>query len=390
MKLISNIKKFYAFSFFSDLLFIMPVIVLFWQQNGLSLTQIMFLQSIFAIAIVLFEVPTGVIADKYGRKHSISIGTIILIVGVGIYSLGFSFWQFALAEIVWALGLTFVSGTDSALVYETLKQSKKEKDFKKVWGNTKSFNYLATGTAAIIGGFVATYSLRANWYLEILTLTFALLLVLSFKEPKHYKIVEEKNYWKHTKESFKEAFTKKPLLFLVLFHALLATISRIGLWFYQPYMESSGLPLASFGIIWAAFTIFAISGSKLSHRLESKLSARWSLWFIILMMTLSMIFMSYWFALFGILFIFSQQFIRGFSPPVLQDYTNKILTPERRATLLSIQSLAGSLTFAVIGPIFGFIGDTYSLSTALLVSGISFLIAFSILMLWGRRINKKS
>jgi MFS family permease len=88
-------------------MFIIPVVVLFWQENGLSLTQIMILQALFAMSIVIFEVPTGVVADKQGRKRSMIYGSLFLILGALIYSLGHNFFQFFIAEFTWGIGACF-------------------------------------------------------------------------------------------------------------------------------------------------------------------------------------------------------------------------------------------------------------------------------------------
>ncbi len=386
MKLNSNIAKFYAFQFLGQLLFIIPIIVLFWQANGLSLTKIMILQSLFAISIVFWELPTGVFADKFGRKKSLVLGAFFLAAGLLVYSLGFTFWQFFAAEFIWAIGLCFISGADSAFIYDTLKQTKKEKNFKKVWGNATSFSLAAAAIGAIIGGFIATYSLRVGWYLSTISMIFLFFVALTFKEPKHYRRVKRQNYWEHTLESFRESFMNKNLLFVLLFSSLLSVVSKISLWFYQPYMQQSGLPLFYFGIVWASFSIFAIGGSKYAYNIERILGEKGSLWLMVALMVLSLIFMSYWFVIFGFAFIFIQQIVRGFSEPVLQDYShNHISDSRKRATLLSIQSLAGSLVFAITGPFYGYIADKYSLSNALLFTAVSFLIAFTLLMFWNAK-----
>ena len=387
-KVKSNIWKFYLANFFREWMFIIPVVVLFWQENGLSLTQIMLLQSLFAISIVVFEVPTGVIADKWGRKQSMIFGSLFLIAGAIIYGFGHNFLQFFFAEATWGIGACFFSGADVAFVYDSLKQTKKVKDFKKVLGNAKSFGYLAAGISGIIGGFVAVYSMRLNWFLTAIGMFFLFFIVLAYVEPKHFEKIGKKKYLKHTAESFKEAFTNKNILFMLLFYSFLAVIARISLWFYQPYLKASGWNIAYIGIIWASFTLFAIFGSKSAHKLEKHLGVSKSLWFMIILSTLSLIFMSYWFVLFGIIFIYLQQFLRGFNPPVLSDYTNQHLSAGKRATLLSIQSFSGNLLFAIIGPFFGWFADTFSLKFALFLTGVIFFLAFALLMLWNFKRNK--
>lgn len=383
-ELLANTKKYYLLNFFRECQFIIPVIVLFWQANGLSLSQIMLLQTIYALGIFLLEVPTGSYADRVGRKQSIVLGTFILFIGAVVYSLGTNFWQFAVAELFWALGTCYMSGANSALIYESLKQNKKEKNFKKVWGHVQSFGYLAVGITGIIGGFVAVHSLRFNWVLVSVFMLAMFFVALTLKEPKHLKKIEEKSYFKHVKESFIEAFSNKNLLFLLLFFSLLSAMSRITLWFYQPYLQQSGVDVVYFGFIWASFSLLAIFGSSSAHKLENFLGEKWSLWLMIILYCFGSIFMGFFFVLFGFLFIFMHQFIRGFNKPVLDDYTNRHLDQEKRATLMSIQSLAGSLVFAVLGPIYGWIADKFSLNTALIFTGVSFFIAFSILMIWNK------
>ena len=133
-KLKRNIWKIYLFNIFSSLTFFVPIIVLFWQDNGLNLTQIMILQSLFALAIVILEVPTGYFADIVGRKRSLILASFFLTIGVFVYSIGHNFYQFLIAEILWAFGVSLISGTDSAFIYDTLKDLKQEKLYKKIVG----------------------------------------------------------------------------------------------------------------------------------------------------------------------------------------------------------------------------------------------------------------
>jgi MFS family permease len=384
-----NIWKIYLFKFFVEFMLITPVVVLFWQENGLNLTEIMFLQAIFALSTFVFEVPTGVIADKMSRRLSLILGAIFLILGTFVYGLSHNFYQFAFAEIIWGFSICFFSGADSAFIYDSLKEIKKEDDFKKIWGNISSFGYIGGGASAVLGGFIAVYSLRLNWFLMIIPFSLALIIGLTLREPKHFKkIGRKKSYFIHTKESFKEALTNKNLLFLALFFALVESMGRVSLWFYQPYMLQSGIAIGLFGIIWASFTVFAVSGSKFAHKIDKKLREKASLWLIVILMCISSILSGFYLAFLGIIFIFMQQFVRGFSSPISQDYTNKHLSSEKRATMLSIQSLISRFSFIFIGPLFGFLADKLTLANALIIEGVSFFILFSVLMFWKYRRDK--
>jgi MFS family permease len=386
LKLEKNIPKFYAYKFLRECIFWIPIITLFWQNNGLSLTQIMILQALFAAGIFILEVPTGALADKIGRKYTLILSGIFSIIGFSVYAIGGNFWHFLIAELILAFAATFMSGADSAFIYDSLKQIKKEAEFKKIMGNAKSLAFLAAAISSTIGGFIAVYSLRATFVASIATLFFMFLISLNFNEPKTYGKIN-KSYQKHILESFKEAWNNKELLFLLLFYAFVSLFARINLWFYQPYMKESGLALVLFGIVWASFNLFAIIGSKFAHNVEKYLGEKNSLYFIAGGIALTTFLMGNLFAIIGIGFILLQQFIRGFNSPVLEDYTHKHLESHNRATLMSIQGMLASFMFFVLGPVFGWIADKFSLGFSLKAAGISAIVAFSLLFIWRAKNN---
>src|SRR3989338_9892438 len=108
MSIKSNIKLYYLFNLFRQSFFFAPVIFLFFQANNLSMTQILLLQSIYSIAIVLLEVPTGAVGDYFGKKTSISIGAFLFFLGLSIYSIGTNFFIFLVAELTAGLGSSLI------------------------------------------------------------------------------------------------------------------------------------------------------------------------------------------------------------------------------------------------------------------------------------------
>ena len=127
-KLRSNIWKYYLHEIFAGMFFSIPVIVLFWQNNGLTLTEVMILQSIFAVIVAALEIPTGYFADIYGRKPTLVLSGISIFIAILAYSLGHNFAQFLIAEVFFALGVSLASGTSSAFIYDTLVDLKEEQN----------------------------------------------------------------------------------------------------------------------------------------------------------------------------------------------------------------------------------------------------------------------
>ena len=105
---------------------VMPVVVLFYQDNGMGMHDIFVLKAIYSVAIVAMEIPSGWMADIWGRKKTLILGSILGSAGFLMYSFSYGFWAFVLAEIILGIGHSFVSGADSAMLFDSLKDAKKQ------------------------------------------------------------------------------------------------------------------------------------------------------------------------------------------------------------------------------------------------------------------------
>ena len=143
MQLKHNILKLYLLKGFLWFMVSMPIIVLFFQENGLTLTEVMILQSVYSLTVAITEIPSGYIADYFGRKNSIILSTIFIFSGYLIFS-NYSgaiypdgiFEIFILAEFLVAIGGSLMSGADSAIMYDTLLEIKQEEKYTEVEGKT--------------------------------------------------------------------------------------------------------------------------------------------------------------------------------------------------------------------------------------------------------------
>jgi len=146
-----NVVLLYAARLCGNLIFFIPVIVIFFQRQGLSMTQVMVLQTAFALAVVGLEIPSGFFADRVGRRPSIFLGAAAVTAACVVYGTGYGFGQFLIAELLWAVGASLISGADSAILYDTLLALGREKEYQKIEGHA-SFLGLSGAAAAAAAG----------------------------------------------------------------------------------------------------------------------------------------------------------------------------------------------------------------------------------------------
>lgn len=132
------IWRYYLYNFMGSFLFFSAVLVPFLTDWGnLSLFQVQLLQSWFAVWVFILDVPSGIIADKLGRKYTIALGCMVFAFGLILYGSFPSFPNFLLSEFILAVGLALVSGADEALLYEFLKEQGFENNSKKIFWSGK-------------------------------------------------------------------------------------------------------------------------------------------------------------------------------------------------------------------------------------------------------------
>ncbi len=156
----ANLWKLYLIQVCRWFLLLMPVLVLFYQENGLGLQDVFIVQAFFSVCIIVFEVPSGYFADRLGRRRSMLVGTTCGSLGFGIYALSHTLPEILCAQFFIALGGSFISGSDSALLYDTLIELKQSEQYQRIAGRLGSIGNFSEGIAGLLGGFLALISLR--------------------------------------------------------------------------------------------------------------------------------------------------------------------------------------------------------------------------------------
>ena len=343
----NNITKLKWIYFFKSLYFFSPIITLFYFSRSLNTFQVVSLEAILIIAVLFSEVPTGIIADKIGRKFSLSLLILLYIIGNIWTIFAFSYTQFIIIEILFGIGIAFGSGAIEALVYDTLKYQKKEKEMSKVWGSINSYSLIASVIAVIIGGYIARshdpkYFVLLIW-LFTLGAIIAFIISLSIKERKHQKEAKEVSPLILFKESTKHIFGNKSLRKIIYLSLFTLPFTHVIIFLFQPYFLVAGVPNAIWGVAMALGTLLGALLMKYAYRIERKIGMKKTIFLTTIFPGLLYLIMA--FIIGPVMSLIWYILLKGISnlrDPLFSQYQNDHINSHNRATVLSIISMCTS------------------------------------------------
>ncbi|MEM5814592.1 MAG: MFS transporter, partial [Candidatus Aenigmatarchaeota archaeon] len=352
----SNIWKMYLMNLLRGLHFFGGVLIPFFTDWAhLSYTQIMILQSWFMFWAFALEIPTGTVADYFGRRASIALGCFTWAAGALIYVSYPSFYVFMLGEFIFAIGAALISGADQALIYDSLKQSGEAKRSKSVFGRYASMGMLGILIASPVGGFLGSIDLRLPMLITSVPLALAGVLMLLVKEPYSAKKMESTRYLNVLKEGLRFFAKNRAIKILAIDMAFVGAITYTIIWFFQIMLKNAGVPITYFGFVHAAMVLAEIIvlnnfgrlkrlfGSKRNFLIASTLIP--GIMFVVAGTTTSLP-----------VILLSILLIGGFGltrSTLIQHYMNKHMPTARRATILSAASMLANFAIAAMDPFAG-------------------------------------
>lgn len=377
-----NLYRLYIIKASKWLMLYMPIVVLFYSENGLSMQDIFYVKSVGSISIILFSIPTGYFADVWGRRKTLIIGSMLGAIGYIGYATASTFWQFATSEAFLGMGVGFISGADSALLYESLKEAKQEKQYSKYEGYLISVGNFAEAVGALAGGFLASYSLRLPSICQAFIGLAAVPAAWSLIEPQHERRLDKGGFRAIGTIIQRSLFTRGPLRINLMLSSIIGCSTLTMAWFVQPYFKSIHLPIGWYGVCWTVLNLTVGLVSMYAYRIKLKLGH--SLTVVLVSLVLNALYLLTGSLLnpWSLTFIYLFYIIRGIATPVLKDLINQATDSETRATVLSIRDLMIRAMFSIIGPILGWVTDKYTIQQALISSGGVFLLLSAIILLF--------
>lgn len=346
MSVQKNIRKVYAVSFIGSCHFSGGVLVPFFTDWGkVSFAEIMILQIWFAAIMIALEIPTGTIADYFGRKISVAIGTAICAIGHAVYAAIPNFWIFAFAEFLLAVGLSLISGAEDALLYDSLKEIGCEEKSKNIFGRRRCFGLAGMIFAVPMGSIIAGYfGLRAPMMIEAAFCCLSFVIALGYREPQTGNIAERK-YGALMASGIKHVVCHPVLRVLSINGVLIFSFSFILVWLNQPALRDLGVNLKFFGFFHLLLSISQIVATNNFARLEKLAGSKKNYWFLcVLAPAAAFIVLAFSRNVFlsGCCFAVISGF--GISRWILdQNYMQKHIESYNRATVLSAVSMMRSM-----------------------------------------------
>lgn len=351
---------------------VMPIVVLFYQSNGMTMQDIFTLQAVYSITIMALEIPAGYFADVSGRRTSILLGSILGFSGYFIYCTSSGFWEFMVAETVLGVGMSLVSGADSALLYDSLLAESKESRYTRYEGRITSFGNFAEAFAGIVGGLLAVSTLRTPYYFQAGVAFLAIPAAMFLREPPVHGPIRKPSLGDVVRVVKHVLHGDRKLFWNTMFSAVKGVSTLTMAWFAQPWFIQSGIQVSWFGVIWAVLNLSVGITAIYAWRIEERLRPQaTTLLFTTLLLT-GYFGLAFAGLLPGLALLLIFYLARGIATPTLRTYINRITESDVRATVLSVRNFIIRFLFAILGPFYGWITDRWGLSSALLIAGLIF------------------
>jgi len=378
-----NVRLLYGFSFFDPFMIVIPVWVPYLATQGITMRQFMELQAVFAIVILCGEVPSGLLSDLWGRKKTLLLGAMLKAVSFCLLPLWSSYEGFLVYHLTMGIALSMISGGDVALLYEWHLASGGDRSRgTAVLGNMKLAGQTGAAVSALVGGAIVTLSYGHLLWANAILSWIPMLLVLGVTEPPAAPAEGKRNRSEDFKEVLSTTLVTDGTTRLVFLNLVASgAAGLVMVWTHQKYWQDSGLPLAYFGVLFAAYNLifgFAGRAAALATARYGRRTLFTAIGVLPVIACFGMASLSGWG---GILLGTLGQIGRGLGSVVFLNTLNEKLSSAFRATVISMAQLGTRASFALVGPLAGYGIDAWGLSPVLSALGVVFAVVFVLLLL---------
>jgi len=357
-------------------LFPMAILTVFYREDlGMTMAEIMLVQGGFGLAMALFEFPSGYLADRIGYRRTLVIASLLNAIGWSIYARADGIGGVILGEVVLGIGISLISGSDQALLYESLKETEHEGDYGKWNGRVRFWGQLGEGSAALVAGLMFAHWARLPFVAEAVIWIVNLYVAWCLVEPARHRPPTGGN-WQQVKTMVRFVSRESPRLRAVMLLTIaLGMSSFIPVWTIQLYATDAGMDAAWLGVVWAVANYSVALSSLFATRLSNRIGLFRLMILCVALIGIGYAGMGLSHTLWGVGFYLVLTTMRGLFSPPLGHEEQRLIPSSDRAGFLSLRSLTFRGCFLIIAPMIGFAMDAYGQHAVLLAVGAAMVLA---------------
>ena len=391
-----DLRLFYVFRLLATSYLWVPVFVPFMISRGLGFDDIMLLGAIYSVVVIVVEIPTGAFADRIGRRQSMMAGAVAMVGSCVIAYFAHSFTVFVIAEVLAAMSMSLCSGADSAYLFDLLQEHGRGDEYPQRESTATAWHQVGSAMAFAAGGLLGTIDLALP-YLVTGGVAASAFVVAAFmrterplpaivprapgteRRPTELR-AELRSYFQHMWSSLRDVRGNRFLIWIIVYSAVVFVLLRATIYLYQPYLDLRGFEVDEVGFIFAGVYLLASFVAHRADRLRRWLGEDVLVWGLLGTLALSFVLLNQFSGQWALCMLAVQAVANGLYSPLVKPIINRQITDSsRRATILSIESIARRAAMGFFAPVAGFYGASSAmyLCGAIGVGGFATLALFA-------------
>ncbi len=385
-----RIRRYFLFRAVTSFTLWMPFWTLWIFENVDNLFLLTVVDTAFWVTMIVFQLPAGLLGDKYGRKAVLFVGEVIYAVGILAFGLSDQFWMLLVSNMVWAIGVCFVISGDTPFLYDTLAEVKRQGEFITISAKTFTVIAIMQGLACAVGGTLVELTNRFD-----LTLIISAIVglggcgtIVFLKEPKVDRS-QFGSYAKHLKVGLRHVLNSRAIMVLIMFQIVVEIAVYVMAVFRSVYMtDVLNLSFLAIGLFFAAFILFGGFVSFQAGKFEQHFGEKKSLVFMLVAIVGSflLVFLIQSPIVIGIQFLVYM--VSYLQSPIISGYINRRVDSPHRSTVVATSTLLFTAFLVLIELPAGWFASTYGMTETLLVLAIGATpVGIFLLRIWSKEVD---
>ncbi len=374
----NNIRLLYIFTILMNSVFVLPVVVPYYRDEmGLTFHDFLIGESVFALMLIIFDVPTGYLADRWGRRKTLIAGAAMAVLSYSCLVMATGFWSAVVSQGLIAIAVALTSGANSAFLYDTLLSQGREREYRQREGFRFALQLYSCSAACIVGGYLYAADHHLPLIVEICLQLIAIIVAFLMIEPPRHQHLSEKHPLRDIRDTLVYVLHgHKEIAGLVLLMVIVFSTTKICMWGIQAYTDALHIPEIYNGWILSGVMLTGAVSGHFGHKILPNLRGQQALQGLIFILVILLLVAGFSMNSVGVVALGLESFVFGFGMPRAQETINNLVDSSRRATVLSTANLATSLGFIPLSQLIGVVTDASGIDMALIVyAGILIILA---------------